>query len=255
MRIVLLVISILALFVGLAVSAEPSKDFKDPLTGMEFVFVKGGCFKMGDFMNKGRSNESPVHSVCIDDYFIGKYEVTQSEWKKIMAKNPSVHKTCDNCPVDSVSRNDAEEYSQMLKQKTSKNYRLPTEAEWEFAARSGGKGELWAGTSIESELEDFAWYGKNSGKTSQPVGQKKPNGVGLYDMSGNVWEWVSDWYGSSYYSKSPVNNPPGPTSGNNTIRGGGYSDNAKSIRTTIREEHRHGDREKIYGFRLALSAQ
>lgn len=255
MRIILIVISILCTSVGLSFSSEPSKDFKDPLTGMEFVFVKGGCFKMGDYLGSGNSNERPVHSVCVDDFFIGKYEVTEAEWKKVMSKNPSEHKTCDNCPVDNVSRNDAEEYSQMLKQKTGKNYRLATEAEWEYAARSGGKGELWAGTSIEAELEDYAWYKATSGKTTHPVGQKKPNGLGLYDMTGNVWEWVSDWYDNSYYSVSPVNNPKGPTSGRDVIRGGSYSDNAKNIRTTRREDHQHGDRENAYGFRLVLSAQ
>ncbi|MDO9289441.1 MAG: formylglycine-generating enzyme family protein, partial [Thermodesulfovibrionales bacterium] len=201
---------------------------KDNVTGMELVFVKGGCYQIGE--------EDDAHEVCVDDFYIGKYEVTQGQWKAIngTGNNPSHFKDCgDNCPVENLSWNDAQDFINKLNQKTKNNpqapftkgeFRLPTEAEWEYAAKSGGKNEKWAGTSNESELGDYAWYDKNSGSKTHPTGQKKPNGFGLYDMSGNVSEWVNDWYDSDYYKNSPKDNPKGPSSGSDKVlRGGSWS--------------------------------
>jgi len=121
-----------------------------------------------------------------------------------MGGNRSYFQNCgDDCPVETVSWNDAQDFISRLNQRTGKRFRLPTEAEWEYAARSGGKREKWAGTSSESELGDYAWYSKNSGGSTHPVGQKKPNGLGLYDMSGDVWEWCQDWYGKDFYKWRP----------------------------------------------------
>ena len=173
----------------------------------EMVFVKGGCFEMGDISGAGHVREKPVHEVCVGDFYLGKYEVTQKEWKEIMKTKPSYGERCNDCPVDNISWLDIRKFIMKIKEKTGKKYRLPTEAEWEYAARSGGKKEIWSGTSDEVELEDFAWYKDNSFDRTHPVGQKEPNGLGIYDMSGNVMELVWDRYDREYYKSSPKDNP------------------------------------------------
>ncbi len=162
---------------------------------MEFVLVKGGCFEMGDTFGDGADDEKPTYEACLKDFYLGKYEITQGQWKRVMGANPSNFKESDDHPVETVSWNEAQEFIRRLNQMSGKNFRLPTEGEWEYAARSGGKREKWAGTSNETELQDYAWFGSNSGSRTHPVGQKRPNGLGLYDMSGNVSDWVGDWYG------------------------------------------------------------
>jgi formylglycine-generating enzyme required for sulfatase activity len=221
---------------------------------MEFVFVKGGCFQMGDTFGNGISNEKPAHEVCVNDYYIGKYVVTQGQWKKVMRNNPSHFRNCgDNCPVEHVSWDDTQLFVLFLNQRTGKTYRLLTEAEWEYAARSGGKNEKWAGTSSESELGDYAWYRANSGGQTHPVGQKKPNGLDIYDMSGNVGEWVEDTYSKTAYSSHSSNNPIYAGSGayDRVLRGGGWRENPDYVRTAGRYyscQFCWGD---FIGFRLA----
>jgi len=228
--------------------------FTDVTTGMSFVFVKGGCYQMGDTFGDGDGDEKPVHEVCVDDFYIGKYEVTQGQWQRIMGSNPSHFSSCgDNCPVENVSWRDVQEFIRKLNNQSGKRYRLPTEAEWEYAARSGGKREKWSGTSDGSSLGDYAWYDANSGGQTHPVGQKRPNGLGLHDMSGNVWEWCQDWYGRNYYSSSGRDNPGGPSSGSSRVnRGGGWDSNAADTRAAIRGRNYPGSRNIILGFRLAL---
>lgn len=219
-----------------------------------FVFVKGGCFQMGDAF--GEADEKPVHEVCVSDFYMGKYEVTQAEWQKVMGNNPSNLKDCGNCPVENVSWHAVQDFLNNLNQQTGKKYRLPTEAEWEYAARSGGKNEKWAGTSSESKLGDYAWYASNSGGKTHPVGQKKPNGMGLYDMSGNVWEWTADWYDEEYYQNSPKDNPKGASSGSSrTLRGGSWLYSLRFVLASYRYRHEPSFRDNSYGFRLSCSAQ
>lgn len=229
--------------------------YKDPFTDMEFVFVKGGCYRMGDGFGDGDGSERPVHEVCVNDFWIGKFEVTQGQWSAIMGTNPSFHKNCgDNCPVENINWNDAQEFAVRLAQKTSKAYRLPTEAEWEYAARSGGKKEKWAGTSSEPELGEYAWFHKNSEKKTHPAGQKKANSLGLYDMSGNVWEWTSDRYKEKYYSESPRDNPNGPEIGRSRVnRGGSCSGFAGYLRTTDRGSNEPSYRSSGGGFRCLMT--
>jgi formylglycine-generating enzyme required for sulfatase activity len=225
-------------------------SYSDPTTGMDFVYVNGGCYQMGDTFGDGYDSEKPVHEACVDDYYIGKYEVTQGQWQAVMGSNPSNFKNCgDNCPVESVSWNDAQEFVRKLNQRSGGGkYRLPTEAEWEYAARSGGKSEKYSGGN---DVDSVAWYSGNSGSKTHPVGTKSPNGLGIYDMSGNVWEWVQDWYGGGYSSGSQ-NNPSGPSSGSYRVyRGGSWGYGARDGRAAYRDSDTPGDRRGRLGFRLA----
>jgi formylglycine-generating enzyme len=230
--------------------------FKDSLEpagpDIEMVFIKGGCFRMGDNFRDGYNNEKPVHKVCVDGFYMGTHEVTQVQWEEIMGNNPSGYKKGRNYPVSMVSWNDVQEYIYKLNNITGKKYRLPTEAEWEYAARSGGKREKFAGTSKESKLDRYAWYGDNSKDKTHPVGQKKPNRLGLYDMSGSVWEWCQDWYGKDYYRSSPKNNPKGPSSGSHRVnRGGSRINGSWYLRGSLRYYFPQDLRFVILGFRLA----
>ena len=227
---------------------------EDLFTEMEFVRVKGGSFHMGDQFGDGSSDEKPVHKVRVHGFYMGKYEVTQGQWRAIMGANPSGFKKGDNYPVERVSWDDAQKFIRKLNRKTGKNFRLPTEAEWEFTARSGGKKEKYAGSDSADEV---AWYGyEKSGESTHPKGEKKPNGLGLYDMSGNVWEWCSDWYGENYYNDSPRDNPKGPSSGSlRVIRGGSWGYSPRYVRAAYRRRYAPGGRDGSLGFRLVLPGQ
>lgn len=190
-----------------------------------------------------------MHEVCVDDFWIGKYEVTQDQYQKIIGSNPSNFKG-GNRPVEKVSWNDAQDYFRKLNSKSGNNYRLPTEAEWEYAARSGGKNETYSGGD---NVGAVAWYRGNSGKQTHPVGQKQANGLGLYDMTGNVWEWCSDWDDKGYYSQSPRQNPQGASWGSSrVIRGGSWYNDAGYARAAGRGRYGPGYRGLNLGFRLIL---
>jgi formylglycine-generating enzyme required for sulfatase activity len=223
------------------------ETFVEPVTGMEFIYVPGGSFMMGDVFGVGYGDEKPVHEVELDGFYMGKYPVTQQQWVKVMGKNPSYFKG-DNNPVENVSWNDAQKFiEELIKMNDGKyQFRLPTEAEWEYAARSGGKNEKYAGGD---DVEAVAWYGENSGGKTHPVGQKMPNGLGIYDMSGNVWEWCRDWYGE--YSQGKVKNPTGPPSGSGRVlRGGSWRGNTVDCRTSNRFNNRPDNSGLSIGFRL-----
>ena len=163
--------------------------YRDPIAG-EFVLVEGGSFQMGS--KDGDSDEQPVHPVTVKDYYIGKFEVSQAIWKKVMGENPSIFK-CDQCPVESVSWKGIQDFIRKLNQQSSYTYRLPTEAEWEYSARGGisSSNTSYAGSNDPNEV---GWHRSNSDGKTHPVGGKDPNELGLHDMSGNVWEWCEDWY-------------------------------------------------------------
>ena len=218
----------------------------------DMVKVSGGTFIMGATSEQGSdaaSNEKPTHQVTLSDYYIGKYEVTQEQWKAVMGSNPSHFKGA-NKPVEQVSWSDCQEFVERLNKLTGLRFRLPTEAEWEYAARGGNKskGYKYSGSNT---IGDVAWYNGNSSSMTHPVGAKSPNELGIYDMSGNVWEWCSDWYG--IYSSLSQSNPTGPSLGSSRVlRGGSWDYNASSCRVSYRyssfPDYRYGN----LGFRLVM---
>ena len=222
--------------------------------GVQFkmIAVEGGTFTMGATSEQGKDawdNEKPTHSVTLSNYSIGETEVTQALWQAVMGSNPSYF-SGSNRPVEEVSWNDCQDFISRLNTMTGENFRLPTEAEWEFAARGGNKsrGYKYAGSNT---IDNVAWYWHYSNSETHNVATKQANELGLYDMSGNVWEWCYDWYGS--YSSSAQTNPTGPTSGYSRVyRGGGWSTDAGYCRTSNRNHYTPSHRYKSIGFRLAL---
>ena len=224
-------------------------SWKSPL-GMEFVRIPAGRFVMGSPQDEeGRySDEGPMHEVRISrGFWLGKYEVTQGEWEAVMGENPSRFKSCGSrCPVERVSWDDIQEFMRKLNERESRSgnkYRLPTEAEWEYAARAGTAG------ARHGELGSIAWYDGNSGGRTHPVGEKQANAWGLHDMLGNVWEWTGDWYGN--YPSGMVTDPRGPSSGSDRVdRGGGWGYSAGGVRSAFRGGDSPGGRIYDIGFRL-----
>ncbi len=199
-------------------------NFTEPITKIEFTLVKGNCFLMGDTFGAGDPDERPSHEVCVKDFYISTKETSQMQWMSLMANNPSTIKE-PQLPVDNVNIKDINEFLIHLNHRDSKfHYRLPTEAEWEYACRSGGKEEKYSGTSKETEFKDYGWSGTNSGGKPHPVGTLKPNGIGLFDMSGNVWEWTQDDYIPDCYKKINKDNPICKgASDNKVIKGGSWN--------------------------------
>lgn len=216
--------------------------------------VKGGCFPMGDHSGAGGYDEKPVHEVCVNDFNIGIFEVTEAQWNGVMGNELPLRFTRGPAyPASGVSWLDAQEFIIRLNKLSGLKYRLPTEAEWEYAARSGGKQQTYAGTSDEKSLADYACSKLSCADIPSPVGLKKPNDLGLYDMSGNAWEWVQDRYDPYYYRQSPRNNPQGDPFGTNRILRGGASDSVNGqLRTTYREYVSPTTRRDGVGFRLLL---
>jgi len=269
--------------------------FTDPTLGMPFVKIKGGCYDMGDTFGDGDKDEKPVHEVCVGDFNLAKYTVTVGEFRKFTSasgykteaekasgcavwngttweydasknwKNPGFDQN-DRHPVVCVSWNDSQAFVNWLSGESGKNYRLPTEAEWEFAARSGGKKEKFAGTSDANSLYryanfcdkncEFSWKtaGQDDGhRYTAPVGSHLANDLGLYDMTGNVWQWLNDWYGETYYQDSLRSNPKGPSSGEyRVLRGGSWGGNPRYTRAANRFWGNPVIRDGSYGFRLVL---
>ena len=243
------------------VPAVPSNTISDDVITIpvkdgiciEMVKVEAGTFMMGatSEMKNPYDDEKPVHQVTLtNDYYMGKYEVTQALWQVVMGKNPSYFKG-DNLPVNYVRWKDCQRFISKLNSMTGRKFRLPTEAEWEYAARGGKKsrGYQYSGSS---NISDVAWYDGNSGDKTHPVGTKQANELGIYDMTGNVLEWCQDWYGS-YYSSSQTN-PTGATSGSRHVnRGGSWAKNVRRSSPSCRYGAIYVDRDLDLGFRLALS--
>ena len=221
----------------------------DPATGMEFVWVPGGEFEMGcgSWTSECDDDEQPVHAVRLDGFWMGKFEVTQLQWQKVMGSNPSSFKKGGNYPVEEVSWDDAKGFIAKLNAQGPAKFRLPTEAEWEYAARSGGRPERYAGGD---DIDRVAWYQPNSGRSTHAVGAKAPNGLGLYDMTGNVWEWVED--AKAEYPSDPQVNPVVTGGGSGRIlRGGSWLYGTVQTRTTYRARFKPFYRYGSIGLRLA----
>jgi len=273
--------------------------FTEAATEMEFVFVKGGCYQMGNTFESGAGKAlpyhpiyfedyvpaedgEPLHEVCVSDFYLGKHEVTNRQYRQFTLETgshlPEWNESestyniytggndhyasmgdalmADDHPVVGVSWHDAAAFTEWLSQKTGRTFRLPTEAQWEFAARSGGKKEKWAGTNDLSSLQKYAWFADNANGKTRAVGQKLPNGLGLYDMSGNVWEWCQDWYKDHYYGNSPRKDPPGPPVGTTRVlRGGSWISIPATVRAANRDWGYPYSRTSIYGFRVAMPAR
>lgn len=219
---------------------------------MKMAYVEGGTFTMGatqEQSGNASNDELPTHSVQLDSYYMSVTEITQAQWQAVMGTNPSYFKG-GNRPVENVTWHDAQAFCRELSNITGKTYLLPTEAQWEYAAR-GGKMSRQNKYSGSYAVDAVAWYDDNSGGTTHDVGTKRPNELGIYDMSGNVWEWCSDWYGS--YSSTAQINPTGPSSGSTRVlRGGGWTLDAGYCRVANRDYGSPSSRNRINGFRVVL---
>jgi formylglycine-generating enzyme required for sulfatase activity len=233
------------------------KEFMD-LPFADMAYIEGGTFQMGS-----NEDEKPVHSVMVSSFYMSKYEITQRQWERVMGSNPSYFKDCTDCPVEQVSWEDVQEFLKKLNDRTGGEYRLPTEAEWEYAAGGGsGNRTKYAGTNEVGRLQEYgnfcdgnceySWKeaSQNDGyKNTAPVGKYEPNVLGLYDMSGNVYEWCSDWYGN--YTSEPLTNPTGPTNGTNRmIRGGSWYYFPTLSRVVLRSYRTPSHRSHFVGFRI-----
>ena len=245
----------------LAALPQPGPTIKDCADCPEMVVIPAGSFDMGSNDN---TDERPVHRANVPSFLIGKTEVTQGQWRAVMGSNPSLFSSCgDDCPVERVSWNEAQQFAQRLSQKTGKQYRLPSEAEWEYAARAGSSTK-WSSGDAEYQLVDYAWYSGNSQNRTQRVAQKRPNAFGVYDMHGNVWEWTQDcWHDN--YSGAPTDGSawttgcsvyPGYTgqngrSGPKVFRGGSWNNSPLFLRSADRNWFTPGFRIDYIGLRLA----
>jgi len=201
---------------------------------MEFLWVPAGEFVMGDTFDEGSDNEKPVHNVRLDGFYIGKYPVTQAQWHILMPENPSNFKG-DMRPVEQINLDHVQAFIDSLIESNRDRcvFQLPSEAQWEYAARSGGKEEMYAGGHIPDQV---AWYDENSRGSTHPVGTKVPNGLGIYDMSGNVWEWCLDAFHEDAYLQHTRENPVCRENGESdrVIRGGSWNTDAWSVRCARR---------------------
>ncbi|HDH04252.1 MAG TPA: formylglycine-generating enzyme family protein [Nitrospirae bacterium] len=297
-------LSYLFIFMALCLISACRQYTVRPDMSKDMVLVKGGCFRMGDIFSDAPSGEEPVHEVCVDDFYMGKYEVTVGEFRRFVTESGYMTEAeqqdgchgwvdegaklqkmdidwsdtgfpqTDNDPVVCITWNDAHEYVQWLNKKQGRNYRLPTEAEWEYAARSRGKeyqyswgnkepsGNIPLGNiadeSAKKELPRLnIRQGYRDGYAyTAPVGSFRPNELGIYDMSGNAYEWLADWQEDNYYANSPRRNPEGPDKGKyRVLRGGAWDLVSETARTTRRHWNIPGARAVCMGFRLAHPAE
>jgi len=282
-----LTISLLAALAIPALARAAGESLVDPRAGMEFILVRGGTYRMGDFTGRGIAQEQPAHAVTVSDFYLGRNEVTVAQYRAfaeatgyrteaersggvvdidpvmmslvrragVSWSNPGFPQQ-DGSPVVWVTWNDAAEYTRWLAQATGKPYRLPTEAEWEFAARERGRDLPWAGTADPERSGEFVWSAENSGGTTHPVGGKAPNALGFRDLCGNVWEWCLDWQDSYQAAGEPAVDPRGPPDGRfRALRGGSWRVGREVARTTYRNGYRPDYAHSSIGFRVALEAR
>ena len=219
---------------------------------IELVNVPAGCFLMGTQL--GEKHERPVHKVCVSAFQIGKFEVTQAQWRTAMGTNPARFSACgDDCPVEQVSWSDVQAFLAKLASEKAGVFRLPTEAEWEYACRSGGKEEIYPGGVSSLEVGKIAWFNKQEAdNTTHPVGGKDPNGLGIHDMAGNVWEWVQDTFNSPY-AAAGENNPrveDADPNAKRVIRGGSWDQKINYVRCGIRNRYATDTRDPRIGLRV-----
>ncbi|MFQ5427862.1 MAG: formylglycine-generating enzyme family protein [Thermodesulfobacteriota bacterium] len=227
------------------------EEKKRTLPPINMKYVRGGCFNMGDWTGTGDDDEVPVHEVCLSDYYIAEAEVTNELWEHVMGWSHS-EGLDPKMPIVGVSWAWANVFIGVLNRLTDGFYRFPTEAEWEYAARERGKNIRWSGTDNDESIEDYGWFYYNSDGKLHYGKEKKPNALGLYDMTGNAWEWVEDNFDFDYYKVSDKNDPYGPDfSSWRTIRGGSFMSDPNKLRTTYRYAQEPNLRSPVTGFRLA----
>lgn len=235
-----------SLAIIVSIGCIPAAQSSEVIDLIEMVRVPGGCFQMGTAGYE--RHELPIHHVCVDSFEIGKYEITQAQWKSVMGVNQSKFVTCgDTCPVDQVSWHQAQDFIRKLNTSGKGVFRLPTEAEWEYACRSGGKNEIWPGGVDSAYVYDIAWFDKiSAGNQTHPVGTKKPNALGIHDMAGNVWEWVQDKFVTPYPTSVTMN--PRIESGGEekrVMRGGSWDQKVNYVRCGIRSRYDPDFQDKI----------
>lgn len=243
---------------------DSSRTWTEPATGMEFVWIPKGCFRMGSSWNEEgqRPDETPAHSVCVDGFWMGKYEVTQGQWRKVMGGNPSFFAGDDSFPVEKVTWEKAKEFAGELSLSNNGQIRLPTEAEWEYACRAGTSTPFSFGEMIVVDQAnydgDFVYGNGREGeyrRKTMPVGSLPPNAFGLHDMHGNVWEWCEDVYESDFYGRSPKSNPVNTAQGERRVlRGGSWYSYPWDLRSASRGRLRKDFRAMSIGFRLVRAA-
>ena len=236
--------------IEVSLNLDTKQTWREPITGMEFIWVPGGCYQMGN----ESSDEAPVHEVCVDGFWIGKYEVTQDQWYHVMHKKVP-KEDGENHPMVHITWGEAKLFLKKMNNDGSGTFRMLTEAEWEYACRSGGKEEKYSGGN---NLSAYGWYAKTWFSGYRPIGGKKPNGLGIYDMSGNVWEWVEDVYNANAYSQHSRINPIYNKSitfnnshSHRVIRGGSWQSSASALRCTNRGYGNQNGDDYILGLRIA----
>jgi len=233
-----------------AAAADAPATMAPDKLGFIWVRITGGEFTMG--ANDGDGDERPAHPVRVKDFTLARTEVTQAQWRAVTGEAHPSARECDNCPVTNVSWDEAQTFLEQAGSLLGERLRLPTEAEWEYAAGGGAKHQKWSGTDTEQQVGDYAWFNMNSKRATHPACEKQPNLFGLCDMSGNVWEWCADFYDRAYYKSSSAADPTGPaTAENRVLRGGCWSSHPGIMRVTQRYNSWEGAQTPYYGFRPA----